>query len=384
MYPYPSPESATGPGSDGPGSGDGEDGRRRADAGEGRLHRWLTATAGMALFLLAVRVMGASTEALSPALRDAVPSLLVGSLAVVGAGWLATYLLLNGSVVAALALTLFTSGLLGAGDTVLMVSGSRLGSAAFVVLVGVLDHWRHRRRRALRESLDLGLLTFVVTHFVYIPATILAWAGTRWAGDDLADVVGAVIVPLPAGGVVQPLVEQVAGRVGGLPVFAVSIGLLFVAIQLVDRAARSMDLQRLRERYLYRLEDRWISFGVGLLLTLLTASVGFSVGIAVPLYNRGHLTRRQAVPYVMGANIGTLADTVVVGTVLQTPMGTVTVVVLALAVAAVTLPLLVLYRPFFRGVEATLDAVTRTRTAFVLFALSLAAAPALLLVVARL
>lgn len=59
--------------------------------------------------------------------------------------WLVTYALTNGSVVAALALSLFQAGLVSLSEAFLMVAGSRLGGAAIVVLVGVFEYLQKRR-----------------------------------------------------------------------------------------------------------------------------------------------------------------------------------------------------------------------------------------------
>ncbi|UHQ96097.1 thiamine-binding protein [Natrinema halophilum] len=115
---------------------------------------------------------------------------------------------------------------------------------------------------------------------------------------------------------------------GGAIAFFVAIGMIFLSMQLFDRTLDAIDKQRLRNRYVTKLNNKWTSFGIGLVFTGLTTSVAFSLGVIVPLYNRGHVKRNEIIPYVLGANIGTLVDTLIVAIALNTPVGVMTVALL--------------------------------------------------------
>lgn len=343
-----------------------------------RLRRWLGALAGIALFLVAVRALGTAAETLEPAMSRLLPRLVTGPVAALGLGWTATYVLFNGSIVAAVAVTLGAGGLLAATDSFLMIAGSRLGAASFVILVGLIDYVRSSRRQTVRDALGLGLYTFVITHTVYVPATGLGAIGVAKLGERLGRAVGSLDLSVISFDFVEPGVRRLIEVGGALPVSLLALLLLILAVRLADRAVRSVDEQRLRERYLSRLDRRWFSFGLGLVLTVVTASIAFSVGIAVPLYNRGLLPPRRIVPYLLGANLGTLADTLVVGLVLETPVGTATVLALVLSAALVIAIFLAFYGRYFRLVETVMEAMTATRRAFFAFAATLVLVPLLL------
>jgi sodium-dependent phosphate cotransporter len=121
-------------------------------------------------FLFAVQLLGAATDAAAPVLERLLYRVVVGDGSALALGWLGAYALANGSVVAALALSLFASGLLSAPRLFLLVCGSRLGGAAVVVFVGVLD-FLGAGRQSLSESVRMGLLTFLVTFSIHLPAT---------------------------------------------------------------------------------------------------------------------------------------------------------------------------------------------------------------------
>lgn len=338
----------------------------------------LLLAAAVVLFLVAVRTLGASVDLIAPVLRDAVGGFLAEPAAVLGVGWLAAYVLLNGSVVAALAVTLFASGVLATGGVYLMVAGSRLGAAAFVVLVGLLDYLQRGRRQRLRDALGLGLMAFLVAHTIYLPAAGLELLTPWEPGRRLAEAIGSLAVTVPRPGLLRPAVHRLGSSVGAPVLIAASLALLLGAIRLADRGARALDRERLQSRWLARLDRRAVSFGAGLALTAVTASVAFSVGVVVPLYNRGWVSRSQVLPYLLGANLATLIDTVLVGLALDSPVGTAVVLSLTAVVAALTGLAFAFYDGYVRLVERSLEAVTSSRPAFALFAASLVLVPLLL------
>jgi sodium-dependent phosphate cotransporter len=113
-------------------------------------------------------------------------------------------------------------------------------------------------------------------------------------------------------------------------------------------------------------------FALGSLAALITLSVSVALTVLVPLASKGYVDRREAIPYIAGANITTLADTLVAAMILGNPIGVQVVLAEAIAVATITLLLLALaYRPLTRGILAFDDWVVATTPRLVLFVVGL-------------
>ncbi|HMB50811.1 MAG TPA: sodium:phosphate symporter [Natronoarchaeum rubrum] len=332
------------------------------------------------LFLFAIRLLGSSTDALTPFLRRVLGRIVVGDWSALGLGWFASYVLANGSIVAALSLSLFKSELLLPSQLFLMIVGSRLGGAAVVVFVGAFDYL-NEELDTVRESTSLGLLTFLVTHSIYLPALAL---GYLWL-PAIESVEGQTRLLPESDAAVRDVVsigaEAIVELVGAGMAFVLAIGLIFLSLRLFDRVLDSVDKRQLRQRYVSKLNDKWVSFGLGLVVTGLTTSVAFSLGIVVPLYNRGHVKRDEIVPFVLGANVGTLVDTLIVAIALDTAVGALTVVVLLVVGFVLSVSVLVFYETYGRIVAAAQRELVGSTWYFVGFLLSLLLVPLLLVAV---
>jgi sodium-dependent phosphate cotransporter len=60
-------------------------------------------------------------------------------------------------------------------------------------------------------------------------------------------------------------------------------------------------------------------FGLGCLIALITMSVSVALTVLVPLVVKGYVKREAILPYIMGANITTLGDTLLAAFLLQSP-----------------------------------------------------------------
>ena len=85
----------------------------------------------LALFMLALELMKAGTKGATPLIDDLLD--VDDPLSGLGVGWLASYLVLSGSPVAAVALTLLDVGTVGPHTAYAMVVGSRVGASLVVV-----------------------------------------------------------------------------------------------------------------------------------------------------------------------------------------------------------------------------------------------------------
>jgi len=332
------------------------------------------------LFLFAVQLLGAATDAAAPLLRRVFFRVVVGDASALGLSWLAAYALGNGSVVAALALSLFTADIVSAPQLFLLIAGSRLGAAAIVVFVGALDYFQ-KERYTLRESVSLGLLAFLLTLSIYLPVTVLGYVALPWLRGPFRALTRNWSLVVRPFSVFRPLTAAITARAGPALTVILAAALLFGSLALFDRLLGTVDTETLRERFFSRLQRTWVSFAVGLLVTGVTTSVAFSLGVVVPLYNRDYVTREELVPYVLGANVGTLFDTLLVAVVLESTVGAAVVLELLAVATAVTLAALVAHDTYCRAVFGAYDRLLDDRRLFVAFAVVLLAVPLALLLV---
>jgi len=336
--------------------------------------RLLSVVAALLLFVLALELLKAGAGGVTPALRGLGVSGMAGG---VGIGWLAACGLLSGSPVAAIALSLLASGALTSAEAFGMIAGSRLGASFVVLLVGGLDDLRAGRREG--RSAYIGVAALVATAVVYLPAMALAWRGLesgaltwlRIEGRALEGVVGTLYGP----------VLSAAAHLPRLGLFAAGVAALLLAFRAFDRALPEVgggDRPLLpADHVVYR---PWFMFGVGLAVTALTLSVSVSLSLLVTLAARGYVRRENVWPYILGANVTTLVDTLLAGALVGHPDAARMVALLMAAVTLLSLPAVFVFpRTFGRAIDRVARGATTTVGAVAAFVALLLAVPVALL-----
>jgi solute carrier family 34 (sodium-dependent phosphate cotransporter) len=348
--------------------------------GTRRVVRILSFLAAIFLFILAIQLMKEGAQSIAPRLQGTFP--VDNMVSTLGLGWLGAYLVLSGSPVAAAALALFAVGAMNELQTFTMLTGSRLGAAFIVLLVGFLYAVRSRNRR---QSVGMGVLALSMTAIVYIPGMLVGYAilkagwlrGIQWqASAELTTVIDAAW---------GPIVDLAQSLVPGPLLFPVGLAVILASFKLLDQVLPSLDGERHAETRDHWLRRPWPMFFLGSLAALLTLSVSVALTALVPLASKGYIRREEALPYIAGANITTLADTLVAAMILGNPVGVQVVLAEAIGVGLVTLILLALfYRPLSRAVIGLDDWIVATTPRLVVFVAGLFLLPVGLLFSGRL
>lgn len=335
--------------------------------------------AAIFLFVLAIQLMKSGAGALAPSIDGTFP--LDNAVSTLGLGWIGAYLVLSGSPVAAVALSLFAADTLTELQAFTMLSGSRLGASFIVLLVGFLYAMKSRNPR---ESTGMGVLALALTAVVYLPGMLLGYgllksgvlSGIDWTASS--GVEGVI------DGLWGPALRVATGNLPGWLLFPVGLGVILVSFKLLDRVLPQIDGDRATRGRADWLRRPWPMFFLGCLVALLTLSVSVAITVMVPLAAKGYIDRREAMPYIMGANFTTLADTLVAAMILGRPEGVQVVLAQAIGVAAVTLVYLAFaYGTLQRWVMRLDEWVVGTTRRMGIFVLTLFVLPAVLLVSGR-
>lgn len=339
------------------------------------LIRTVLVAAALFSFVLSLQMLKKGAGSIMPVLEGLHVEGVVNAL---GLGWLMAYVVLSGSPVAAMSLALFGAHNLSDVETLGMIAGSRFGAAFVVLMAGTVYYLR--RRRGI-DTVATGVLCLLVTWSVYLPATCIGYLMLRSGLLDearlpipssVADVIGVVY---------DPLVAAFAGALHPALLFAAGVAVLVGSFSLFDRALPSIDPSHSRFRQIAFVVYRpQVMFLLGVAVTCMTLSVSVSLGLLVPLSAKGYVRRENITPYIMGANISTFLDTLVVSLLVGEPRALAVVLAEMLSVMAVSFVLLFVFYPQYReGVEWCMSAVTRDRRAFLVFVAGMMVVPAILM-----
>lgn len=317
-------------------------------------------------FVIGIFLMKEGASALGPLVRErfGVDGFADG----LGFGWLMSYLIMSGSPVAGAAMAFLDAGVVDQLGAYGIVVGSRFGASFIVLFIGFIYVLRGRSRSA---SLSMGMLSLLVAATVQVLAIPLGlWlvTGSRLDAIDLG--LGAGLGDF-VDSLLGPIAAALSRRLPDWGVFAVGLGVIFTSFKLFDYSLPEMSIKSSRVggvgAFIYR---PWVMFALGGAVTMVSMSVSISLGLLVPLSQRGLVRRENVVPYIMGANVSTFVDTLLAAVLVGNPIAIGVVMAEMISLAAVSLVLLLVgFDHYQRRLLAFVDlclASNRNLTAFMI------------------
>ena len=311
----------------------------------GRSTAWIRGLARVGLFLFSISLFVVALELIKSGAAGTAP-LIERYLEIdkpsnaLGFGWFATYLVLSGSPVAAVAVAFLAAGAIERIASYAMITGSRLGASFIVLFIGFVYVLRGHEKRS---GLTMGLLSLVVTASIYLPALLVGALLLEYRLLDRVQLDQGGALGSSVNAAVAPIVRILASILPGWAVMLVGLAVLWVSFYLFDRVLPDLDLERSRFAPVANLiYQPLVMFLLGSAITLITLSVSLSLSLLVPLSARGYIRRENAIPYIMGANITTIIDTLLATVVLGSNDAFTVVVASMVSVTLVSLIVLLL------------------------------------------
>lgn len=308
--------------------------------------RLVCLVAGIGLFVTALGLMKAGATALIPALEGSV--FTDNAWSTLGVGWLGACVVLSGSPVAASALALLDGGAIDRTQSFTMLTGSRLGAAFVVLVVGVVYAVRRSGSSGRRAPISIGILSLLMTALVYVPGAFVGYLLLDGGVLDDFDIGTSPALTSLTDSLFGWAVDLATAVLPGWLLFPVGVAVLLAGFALFDKVLPSIGSHQLEDRADAWYTRRWPMFLLGLGVTVLTLSVSVSLTLLVPLVAKGYLRRANTLPYIAGANITTLVDTLVAAILLGNQDGVRVVLAVTMAVTVWTLALLHFAYPTLR------------------------------------
>jgi len=328
------------------------------------------------LFILALTLMKDGARGLAPLVRDSFR--VTNPANSLGFGWLFAYLVMSGSPVAAAALTFFDAGVITQLETFTMITGSRMGASFIVLFIGFIYVVRGRNRAT---SLSMGLTSLTVTWTTYLAGLVIGVTILQTGALDNVQMQSGAMLNSVIDRIFDPIAAVLASFLPGWGLFVVGMGIILLSFNLFDRCLPEMAIKDSQVGRVSRLVYRpWVMFLLGAGVTMISMSVSVSLGILVPLSNRGFIRRENVIPYIMGANITTFVDTLLAAVLLNNPQAFTIVLTEMISIAIVSLIILALfYRSFERNSLWLVAAITANGRNLALFMAVLFIVPLVLL-----
>ncbi|MGE3833827.1 MAG: hypothetical protein AB7H43_03465 [Acidimicrobiia bacterium] len=301
---------------------------------------------GLGLFVTALGFMKAGASELVDVLEGSI--FTDSAWSTLGFGWLGACLVLSGSPIAASALALLDGGAIDRVQSFTMLTGSRLGAAFVVLVAGTVYAVRHTTGDGRRAPISIGILSLLMTMVTYVPGALIGYALLERGTFDGFDIGTSPGLTSATDAVFGWAVDAGRDVLPSWSLFPVGLVVLLGGFAMFDKVLPAVGGAELEDRPDSWYDRKWPMFLLGCGVCLLTLSVSVALTVLVPLVAKGYLRRANTLPYIAGANITTLADTLVAAVLLGNQDAVRVVLAVTVSVTVWTLLVLTVAYPAVR------------------------------------
>jgi hypothetical protein len=197
----------------------------------------------------------------------------------------------------------------------------------------------------------MGIQALTMTALVYLPGMMIGYWIIRSGVLDGMNLHAGAELEATLSVIWGPAVRAIDALVPDAFLFLVGLLVILASFKLLDLVLPQVSSDSRTVRRAAWLKRPWTMFALGCIVATLTLSVSVALTVLIPLAVKGYVRRDEALPYIMGANITTLADTLVVAMLQQDPVAAQIVLAEAIGVTIVSLAILAFwYQPVKRSV----------------------------------
>jgi len=313
-------------------------------------------------FVSAIMLIKSSAALIAEFLAEKIVLVIRDTTSGVFAGWIGTALLHSSGAFDSIVVAFVSSGAMPLGLAVSTIIGAELGTTVTPFLISVLNQVRGKERQSAAFNVTITHVLYnVATLAIFYPAELffgfLTWIALQGSNifvkaPFLSAVPDVLEVATPWVRVMLLFIPAWVGIVAGAVMLVLALGGVERYMTEIFNMPRSWNLIRATFQKPIR------AFLAGLLFTMLIPSTTVMVSLLVPLATSGVLSADYYIlPYILGANIGTVFDVMVAAMATGDPIAMgVWLVHLSVNVigAAIFLPLM---KPFSRLVRASSEKV---------------------------
>ena len=277
-------------------------------------------------FVSAIVLIKSSAKIMGEALAETIVLLIRDTTSAVFAGWISTALLHSSGAFDSIVVAFTSSGVMPLNLSVAAIIGAEMGTTVTPFLISVLERLKGKGETDAGFNVTMSHVLYnLVTLALFYPLelyfgtfTQIAEKGTSifvqisWlnAVPDLLDVITPWVKPLLS------IIPPWAGLVIGAMMLIIALGAVEKYMTAIFSMPRSWNLIRSTFTRPKR------AFIAGFLFTLLVPSTTVMVSLLVPLATSGVIKADYYIlPYILGANIGTVFDVLIAALATGDPIG---------------------------------------------------------------
>ena len=267
-------------------------------------------------FIISIELIKKSSLSLGDSLINHFITLSQSPIKALAAGWLGAGIVQSGGAIGAITATMVGAGIFTLTTAIFIIFGSRIGATITGLIVSLFS--KTKNKRDFRHGFEIAtantfyniiniIILFLIEYFFRIFTKIGTYFGKFLEGvtffkavPDLIDIIAGWFIKL---------IMQIPAKIA---VLIIGFVILLVTLEFLAKSILGIfgGHDKARKIVKKHFSNKYEAFLIGLLITALIPSTNITISFLIPLAVARIINIEEAIPYILGANIGTVVEVV--------------------------------------------------------------------------
>ncbi|MBU1203907.1 MAG: hypothetical protein KKG60_02460 [Nanoarchaeota archaeon] len=265
------------------------------------------------LFILGLELLKKTSLSLAPNLTNILSSAInTNPIKALSAGWLLTSIFQSSGAIDSLSLTLMANSIISLRAVIFIIMGATIGTTITALIISLLTK---AKKRDFRHGFEIG--TSATIYNVLIIAIFFILEITFKELSSITQVINSFIhtpkigfIPDLVSFITSPVINPLS-KISFKPlVLLIAFLLLLVSLRFLSKSVVQAIGGEKQTKEIIRkyFSSKTKSFFIGIGITAIVFSSSITIGLLVPLTMSRLITLKKAIPFILGAEIGTMTD----------------------------------------------------------------------------
>lgn len=275
-------------------------------------------------FILSIELLKESSLAIGKNLVNVLQT-LTHPLNALGAGWLFTSIFQSSGTITTLTATFTGIGLISLPIAIFIVMGTNIGTTVTSTIVSLFT--KAKKRRDFRHGFEIALANSIFHILYIIPIFLIEYFlhPFQKLGFLIGSGVKEAIIIKNIPGLIDFLVGFLIDffmRYNVYVILAFGFFILFLSLNFLSKSILEVlggenNARKIINKYF---KTKYRAFLIGILLTAILFSSSITISLLVPLAVLRLINLKKALPFILGASIGTGTDTILAALIIAKPL----------------------------------------------------------------
>jgi len=300
--------------------------------------RWTKLFFFLYLFILSIELIKKTASALAPNIKDFI-SISVSPIKAVAAGWFTTSIAQSSGAVGTIAATFAGEGIISLQTAIFILIGAALGTTITAMIISLVTV--AQKRRDFRHGFEIALCYSIFTSIlVIITLTIEYFFGAiSKTSLFILSLIGEMNIsyfPNIVGFLTSPITNFLISHNNLFVILFFSFVILIFSIKFISKSIISVfgGEEKTRKKINNFFDKKYKAYLLGVILTAVVFSSSITIGLLVPLAVSRLITLKKAIPFIIGADLGTSTYVILASLIINKPLA------IATAISYILLPII--------------------------------------------